>query len=311
MLIFLYGEDTYRSRQKLEEIIVRHKAVHKSGLNLKYFDLQKSGWGDIKNVFQVSSMFKEKKLIILMNSFSDADFKEMFLSESKCFIDSEDIILFYEEGIPDKRTSLFKFLKQKARSQEFQPLSGTDLRNWIEQEFQKYQKKIDDQICQKLIDFIGDDLWRFSNEIKKIVNFKKDSEIKEKDIQLLIKPKIETDVFKTIDALALRDKRKALFLVHQHLEKGDSASYLFAMINYQFRNLLIIKSLIGQNIPYEAVLKKSGLHPFVVKKSHWQAQKFTEEELKKIYQKIFEVDLDIKTGQLTPQAALDLLIAGI
>jgi hypothetical protein len=38
MLIFLYGQDTHRSRQKLNEIIARYKKVHQSGLNLKYFE---------------------------------------------------------------------------------------------------------------------------------------------------------------------------------------------------------------------------------------------------------------------------------
>ena len=36
-----------------------------------------------------------------------------------------------------------------------------------------------------------------------------------------------------------------------------------------------------------------------------------DEELKKIYRKIFETDLKIKTGQLDPQTGLDLLIAEI
>jgi DNA polymerase III delta subunit len=53
------------------------------------------------------------------------------------------------------------------------------------------------------------------------------------------------------------------------------------------------------------------MHPFVVKKSLQQASKFTLEELKKIYQKIFQVDLDIKTGRIEPEVALDLFIAGI
>jgi DNA polymerase III delta subunit len=53
------------------------------------------------------------------------------------------------------------------------------------------------------------------------------------------------------------------------------------------------------------------LHPFVVKKSYQQANKFTLQELKKIYQKIFKADLDIKTGKITPETALDLLLTEI
>ena len=38
MTILLYGLDTYRSRQKLNEIIENYKKVRKSGLNLRFFD---------------------------------------------------------------------------------------------------------------------------------------------------------------------------------------------------------------------------------------------------------------------------------
>jgi len=49
----------------------------------------------------------------------------------------------------------------------------------------------------------------------------------------------------------------------------------------------------------------------VVKKSLWQARAFSLPELKKIYQRIFKVDVDIKTGRLNPELALDLLITEI
>jgi len=83
------------------------------------------------------------------------------------------------------------------------------------------------------------------------------------------------------------------------------------MINYQFRNILSIKDLITRGQSPYFFGKKAGIHPYVIKKSYSLAQKFTIEELKKIYQKIFEVDLDIKTGKIEPKAALDLLVSSI
>ena len=150
-----------------------------------------------------------------------------------------------------------------------------------------------------------------ANEIKKLVSYKKKGKIEVADIKLLVRPKIETDIFKTIDALAEKKKNLALNLIHNHLEKGDTPLYLLAMINFQFRNLLEVKDLIEKNIPYYQIINQSNLHPFIVKKSFQQAKRFTLPQLKKIYQKIFQVDLNIKTGKLDPQTALDLLIAEI
>lgn len=315
MIFFLYGPDTYRSRQKLKEMIDHYKEIRKSGLNLKYFDAENLSYEDFQDEFQQISMFEEKKLIVLTNIFSNQDFKDKFLKNSKKLISSDDIILVFEEGKP-KKDKLFEFLKQKTESQAFELLEGEKLKNWIKKEFLKFKIKTEPETENLLIDSVGSDLWRLSNEIRKLVNFKKSNtalgeKIGPSDVKLLIKPTIETDIFETIDAISLQNKKKAISLIHQHLEKGDAPLYLLSMINFQFRNLLMVKDLMEKNHPYYAILKITKLHPFVVKKSYQQAYRFSLPELKKIYQKIFQVDLEIKTGKIEPETALDLLIAGI
>jgi len=307
MIIFLYGEDTYRMKEKLKEIIGRYKKIHKTGLNLKYFD----DFTNFKDEIRQIPMFKEKKLAIITDIFTNPDFKEKFCQNKKEFLNSEDIILIYEEKDFNKNNSLFKFLKKNAKSQEFKFLTGQRLKTWIKKEFGRYETKIDSEVLEKLIEYIGNDLWQMSNEIRKLASFRNNKIVGVEDIELLVRSKIETDIFKTIDAIADKNKKQALNLLHKHLEKGDSPLYLLSMINYQFRNLLIVKDLIEKHKPYSIILKRSGLHPFVVKKSYYQSQKFTFQELKKIFQKIFKVDLDIKTGRIQPEIALDLLITEI
>jgi DNA polymerase III delta subunit len=87
MIIFLYGPDTYRSRQKLNEIIEHYKKIHKSGLNLKYLNLSEKDLEDFKDEFQSISMFTEKKLLVLEGAFTNQNFKENFLKKPKKFID--------------------------------------------------------------------------------------------------------------------------------------------------------------------------------------------------------------------------------
>jgi len=314
MLIFLYGIDTYRSKQKLREIVKGHRKIHKSGLSLIVLDIKEKSFHDFDNQIRSISMFQEKKLIILKNAFLDSDFKEKFLKKKEDYKKTKDIIIFFEEQAPLKNDPLFKFLKEYGKSQVFEFLSGYELKNWAKKEFENYGGEIEPSALEKLVDFIGNDLWQFSNEIKKLSFFAKGRKVIQEDVELLVRSKVETDIFKTIDALAERNKKKALFLTHKHLEKGDSPFYLLTMINYQFRNLLIIKSqgkkYIAQS-EISSLSKKLGLHPFVVRKSSWHIKRFTIEELKKIYQKIFQADYNIKAGRIKPEIALDMLIADI
>jgi DNA polymerase-3 subunit delta len=311
MIIFLYGPDSYRSRQKLNEIVEHYKKIHQSGLNLKYFEGKKIIYQDFKDEIQQAPMFKEKKIVVLNDIFLNSDFREKFLRDKKNFVGSKEIILFYESSQIAKNDSLFKFLIKQAESQEFKLLEGERLGKWIKKEFDNSQVEIEPDALNKLIDWVGNNLWQMSNEIKKLVSYKKGQKIGLNDIELLVRPKIEPDIFKTIDAIASKNKKQALGLIHQHLEKGDNPLYLFSMINFQFRNLLIIRSLIEKKEPLYSFSKKLNLHPYIIKKSYPQAQKFKIDELKKIYQKIFQIDLNIKIGKVGPETALDLLISSI
>ncbi len=308
MIIFLYGSDTYRSRQKLNEIIERYKEIHKSGLNLKYLQAANLSFQDFKDEIRQASMFRETKLIVLMDAFSNPEFKKSFIKKGRVFVDSEDTVLFYEQNQISEKDSLLVFLKKYAKAQEFKILEGKRLKVWLRKEFEKLGAKIGDGALQKLIDFVDNNPWQMINEVKKLTSFKSGQEIKVKDVELLVKPKIESDIFKTIDAIASKDKKTACKLLRLHLKGGDNPFYLFSMINFQFRNILIVKDLIMRNL---SPFSLSNLHPFVVKKSCNLCRKFGISELKKIYQKIFEVDLSVKTGKIEPETALDLLITEI
>ena len=203
MLFLLYGADTYRSREKLNEIIDGYKKVHQSGLNLEFFDGQDLDFTDFKNQIHTISMFREKKMIILKNVLSNNDFKTDFLKQKKLFIQSDDILVFYEKDKVLATNALFKFLKKEAKCQKFEVLSGLQLKDWIEKELAKKEFSIAPAAMEKLIGSIGNDLWRLAIELEKLMAYKiKTLEIKEEDVALLVTPENEADTLQTRDALA-------------------------------------------------------------------------------------------------------------
>ncbi|MGD0576808.1 MAG: DNA polymerase III subunit delta [Candidatus Staskawiczbacteria bacterium] len=311
MIYFLYGEDSYRSKRKLEEIIEGYKKVHKSGLNLIYINAKEKDFADFYSNFKIASMFVEKKLIVLKNVFENAKFQEEFLEDIKSLENLKDIVVVYEDCTADQRTKFFKALQKYAKCQEFEYLTPLNLKKWINVEFEKNKVKINPDALDLLAEFVRTDLWQMANEINKLSNYKRGNVIKKEDVELLVKPNIQNDIFKTIEALAGKNKKQALNLLHKHLDEGEVPLYLISMITYQFRNLLIIKELIEKRVPYQAIAKKSGLHPFVVQKTFYACNQFSLAELKKIYRKIFQADSDIKTGKIEAETALDLLVAEI
>ena len=306
MIIFLYGPDTFRSHQKLTEIIGQYKKANQAGLDLVWFS--ELDFNKLKLKIESVSMFSEKKLIILDNIFEEILLD--YLKENKLQNSQEIILVFYQTDQPDKRTKLFKFLSQKPTiAQNFELLTGANLDNWIKKEILNQQGQIDKSALDKLIFLAGSDLWQLKNEIDKLLAY--DKKITSQSIDLLVKGKIEANIFDTIDALAQRDKKKALRLLHRHLNLGENQIYLFTMLIYQLRNLLKLKDLEQKGIAYYNLAKATGLHPFVIKKSFSQLRNFSLQQLKNLYHRLLDIDIAIKTGQLDQQLALDLLIAEI
>lgn len=308
MILFLYGEDNFRSLKKLKEIIAHYRKIHQESFNLKYFDFQKDEFEEFRDEFQTKSIFKEQKFFVIKNAFSNLDFKKKFLRNKKEFLGAGQNILFYERGLINQKDPLFIFLKKNSKFQRFDYFKKEKLKNWIKKEFEKYNKKIGMPVLNLLIEFSGNNLWQTSNEIQKLVSYKAKSKIIAKeDVELLVVQKIEPKIFTTIDLIAKKQKGEAITLTHQHLKNGDSPLYLLSMIAFQFRNLLVLK----QRILTKKSVWNLGWHPFLIKKTLQLSSQFSFEELKKIYQKIVKMDLEIKTGRIEPELALDLLIAQI
>jgi len=312
MIYFFYGEDDYRSREKLKETIADIKKKSKSELALSFFDGEKDKFEKVKENLFSNSIFKENKALIINNAFSNKDFEKECLDLLKEGKIKEDII-FYEKGKTDKRGSFFKSLVKKARTQEFNFLTEKNLEMWIKREIKKRNSSISDKAVSLLIRFVGNNLWRIVSEIEKLSLYKinSGSRIEEEDIKKMVKSELETDIFKTIDAISSQNNKKALELLHSHLEQGDSPIYLFSMIRFQIKNLLIVKDLSEKGMPYSLMVSESGLHPFVMKKSYNLSHRFSLDGLKKIYWEIFELEIKIKTGKIDPSVALDLLVTGI
>lgn len=308
MLILLHGQDTYRAREKLKEIIAKYKKIHQTGLDLNWLKEEDLVFDKLKQKIEAVSMFDEKKLIILEDVFQNKDFQEEFfkyVQKNKLKENKEVIIVIYE------KKSLTSNIKHFSMFQEFKPLEGSQLINWIKKEVTKNNGRIEPAAIQKLALAIGNDLWRMNNEINKLISYKNNQMITAQDIEALSQTKIETDIFKTIDALGARNKKTALRLLHQHLEQGQNEIYLLSMLTYQLRNLIKLKELVTKGVPYYQLSRATKLHPFVIKKTWSQLKNFTLEQLKRIYQQLLETEIAIKTGQIEPKTALDLLVTSL
>jgi len=314
MFIFLFGEDTYRLQKKLDEIQDKYKKIHKNELNLKRIDISQKEFKEFVDELFQCSMFIKRKLFLLENLFSNEKFQKDFLERIKEIAESKDIVVIFEKNNIPKKNKLFLALKKYAECQEFKPLKDAELKRWVEKEFEKQGIGISYEAVNLILEFVGNDLWQISNEVQKLICLKSSAQIKNikaQDIENIVKPNLETNIFEIINTLAQKNRKKALNLIQIGIDKGDTPINILNMINYQFRGLLIAKELRSEGQSLNDFLKLNIFKPYPARKA-WQASVgFSLDELKKIYQKIFEADLDMKTGKIQQEESLKMLIADI
>jgi DNA polymerase-3 subunit delta len=306
MLIFLYGQDTYRSRDELKKIIEEREKASLNWFNFIRIDAKENELEIFEQISQTAntvSMFNEQKLIVVENILSAPEEMQKnildLLRNKNIEKDPNTTIIFWTDE-KDAKNEFFEYLKTKAKFQEFKLLEGNQLRKWIRDYINEQKGRVDSSAIEKLIECIGNDLWRMKNEIDKLLNYS--DVIKLNDVELLVKPEIDLNIFELIDAMGYKNKVKALKLFNQHLERGADEFYVLSMIVYQLRNLLLVKS---------TPIAKLKLHPFVIRKSLQQVGNFTFEELKKIYYQLMTIDLRAKTGKADINSALELFLTSL
>ncbi len=330
MIIFLYGEDTFQSREKLKEIKKKFiRDVDPDGNSLLTIDGETAGLERINEAVAAPSLFSKRRLIVIERIFNNKDaslqnvVENYFRARTKGKDKADDnIIVFLDEQAREKisKKKLFKFLILQKFAQEFKPLSNTEASAWLVQAAKKRGGVIRREAAARLTSFFGNDLWLLSNELNKLIAYKRgqtpelieDAQtvtIEVADVDSLSRGSIDENIFALTDAISVRNKPLAMELFENELAAGVTESYLIVMITRQFKILLQIKEALAQGLTPRKIMSQLKLHPFVVQKSSTQARNFSEDLLKRAFSKLLEIDSQMKTGQVNAKVALNLLVA--
>ena len=300
MIFFFYGEDSFRSHQKIKTIADKFKTnVGGDGHNVEYLDGDTLKIEDFYNSVRSGGFLVEKKLIIIRDIFSNKKLKDIqdeiikFLKTQKDTVE-ENYIIFYQSGKADARGKLYKALKKFKFTEEFNILPTPKLISWIKKKVENNKKEITTQAINLLLTYIGNNLWQLNQEINKLSNYC-EKEIKEDDIKKLVHAKTDDNIFNLVDAIGNKNKKLSLSLIEEQLDSGIAIQYIITMIIRQFRLIIKVKSFTEGKITQDwAIAQALGMHSFVAKKLLQQSNSFKLEELKKIYQQLLLVDEKIK-----------------
>ena len=94
------------------------------------------------------------------------------------------------------------------------------------------------------------------------------------------------------------------------LQERDQIMLFFSLVGH-FRLLIQARELVETGRGDVDISKELGIHPFRAEKLAVQARRFSIETLETIYERLLELDEQIKTGKIDADLAMETFVAGI
>lgn len=301
--IHLFLGEPYQRQQALHETL--HALEAQGPLGRLTFEGDKVTPGQLQEALFAPSLFEQGRWVLIHHAdeFSDGPYLTALIQRKF----PDHIYLLLEAEKLDKRSTLFKSLKERGQIHEFAPLDRRTLPGRIKDMLTTRKVKLSAQAFQYLVSNLPPDLSHIENEVKKISLFPRRGELDLEDVQGLLFSAQSATVFQLLDTLGER-KALALSQLAQLLDSGEEPGKLFFMLAGHVRSLLLLAGLLQQEVPAGELATRSGLAPWMVQRRLPQVRRWTLEALIQAVHRLHDEDMLVKQGQRQPADALTLLV---
>lgn len=317
-IYLLYGTEDYLKRQYRDKLRAgltqagedSHMGGMFSGggdMNFNRFEGKDINPKEVIDLAETLPFFAERRVILIENSsFFKSSCEELaeYLGEpapSTCF-------LFVEEEV-DKRSKMYKTVKNKGTIVEFGAQNEELLTRWILSRLKKEGKNITGSVMQLFLSKTGTDMGNIDRELEKLICYTMDKDVIEaKDVEAIATEQTTNRIFEMINAIAEHNKRGALDLYYDLLTLKEPPMRILYLITRQFQILFNLKDMAGKGFDNQTMAKKAGIPPFAVKRNLSQAKGFTAAQIKGALLDGAELEEAVKTGRMNDQMAVELFI---
>lgn len=292
----LYGTNKFLIDYNLKKIIGDN--------DTEIYDLEELAIQEVLGYARELPMFSDNKYVICDNS--------MFLSASKTKLehDIEDLIKYIDNPIKttiiifivkaeklDSRKKVNTLLNKNASIIECMEISDIEIFNYAKNIFVKNNKEISNNVIKYLIDKVNSDIELISNEVDKLCLY--DGEITKEIIDDLVHENIDDNIFNFIDSIVNNDKKRMFSIYEESIKNGLEPIQIIAMLAQEFRTIYQVRTLTKKGYLEKDVMNILDIYKIGrIKFAKNKARGFSDERILKELNKLAELDILIKTGEM-------------
>lgn len=221
-------------------------------------------------------------------------------------------LVFCSDSSLGKTGTLNKKLQEKAVQVEFAPLKGKNLERWIADYVAAAGHTIERSALEYLSAMNSFDLQIMEQELEKLLSYcLREPTITLAHVQQIVTKTVEANIFALSDNIGSRNGREALQVLKDMFYLGESPFKLLGFLTRHFRNLILVKDYRSQGYDEGQIKEKTKLHPFVIKKSIRQAERFSMQQLIGAMERLLQIEVELKSTtsngeELLEQFVIDL-----
>lgn len=302
----LYGEEEFLKnsyKNRLREGIVGEDSMNFARFEGKGLDLD-----EVIRLADTMPFFADRRMILIEDSGlfkSSADELVQYLSAMP-----ETTCLVFIESQVDKRSRLYKKVKELGYAAELSRQDSAQLARWAGGILSREKKKITSHTMELFLSMTGDDMEHIRTELEKLISYTMGREvITEADVEAICTVQITNKIFDMVAAIVNRQTKTAMDLYEDLLTLKEPPMRILFLIGRQFNQLLQVKELMERGMDKTAIASRLKMQPFVVGKTMPQARRFSREQLRSWVTLCVETEEAVKCGRLQERLAVELLIA--
>lgn len=306
---YFFGEDSFSIDISVKAVDEAVKPLIASEFDKEVFYSEERTIEDVID-FASSFPFGSEKKLIIFKEFEKLRDKKNILSYVQSPSDFTVLVIVHNGSIQNLDTEPYKTLAQNNFLYEAKELKGKNLITWVMDYCEENKKSLSQINAQVFVEIVGENRSMLEAQLDKIFTFTADKpEITLEDITALSTALKEYSIFDLQDAIAKKDKTRALKLAYNLIDKGQEPVFIIHMLTRYFTGLSRVNEMAEQNMNEMAAARIVGTHPYYYKNYKNARRAFSDRELFNIGRALMNADLAVKTTSADSKTIVSMLIA--
>lgn len=212
----------------------------------------------------------------------------------------------------DQRKKVTKMLQKSAVVVEAVPLKERAIQNYVLDYLNNAGYEITKEAFQLLLQLTNEQFSALMNELDKLMIYAAASrKITKEAVASLVPRSLEHNIFALTELVLQGEKAQALRLYADLLHEGEETLKILAVFLSQIRLYIQVKILQQSGLQQGPAAQMLKTHPYRVKLAWREVRRYPLNELFTIYDRLVELEYQIKTGRVEKELAFQLLILKI